>query len=707
MPLLSLTSTIFPHFPSLSFLPNTRLLPSSTPRLARLSLRAKITETDKGEPSNGVASSSSSILWFKHDLRVDDHPGLIAAASNSQSLLPLYVFDHRILSRFSDEMQEMVLFAVEDLRKSLKELGLDLMIRFGSAENVIQELVKEVKATNVYAEEEVEYDVRVIMDVVRETLETVYSEGRSARLVLWQNPLYDIKTLKDLPASHDDFQKLQFSITSPAPPPTLPSAKLELDWGPLPTFDVLKEFMNKNGCNPQKGWNLIKEMSAESILQKKLRKPDKSNRNDLSVRRTPRKQVDKSAFVTQKGNIVGGGTNTVLNALAAYLRYLEGTARDDWQEVHEQVRNAETRDGASFTALFGPALCLGIISRRRVHYEAITYEKDRNAGFLSPFGYSAVTIGAAADAVCSMEWYWLMCLKSLASYDGRYSIQIWRWKGHLIQYTVFGHEGPAILLVHGFGAFLEHYRDNIYGIAEGGNRVWALTILGFGKSEKPNTVYTEVMWAELLRDFIVEVVGEPVHLVGNSIGGYIVAIAACLWHALVKSVVLINSAGNVIPGYSFVPFTKERQTSGASWLGARLLLFFLRLRLKDIMKSYYPTKPERVDDWLVNEMLRASYDPGVPVVLESIFSFNLSIPLNFLLEGIEEKVLIIQGMKDPISDSKSKLAMLKEHCAGVAIKELDAGHCPHDELPEDVNSMICEWVASVQSKLPAESLSQI
>lgn len=29
-------------------------------------------------------------------------------------------------------------------------------------------------------------------------------------------------------------------------------------------------------------------------------------------------------------------------------------------------------------------------------------------------------------------------------------------------------------------------------------------------------------------------------------------------------------------------------------------------------------------------------------------------------------------MKDPLSDSKSKLAMLKEHCDGVVIKELDA-----------------------------------
>lgn len=89
----------------------------------------------------------------------------------------------------------------------------------------------------------------------------------------------------------------------------------------------------------------------------------------------------------------------------------------------------------------------------------------------------------------------------------------------LFQYTVVGCDGPATLLVHGFGAFLEHYRDNIHGIAEGGKQVWAVTMLGFGRSEKPNIVYSEEMWAEFVRDFIVEVVGRPVHLVGNSIGG--------------------------------------------------------------------------------------------------------------------------------------------------------------------------------------------
>lgn len=89
----------------------------------------------------------------------------------------------------------------------------------------------------------------------------------------------------------------------------------------------------------------------------------------------------------------------------------------------------------------------------------------------------------------------------------------------LFQYTVAGNEGPAVLLVHGFGAFLDHYRDNVDNIVNCKSRVWTITILGFGKSEKPNIIYTELLWAELLRDFMIEVVGEPAHCVGNSIGG--------------------------------------------------------------------------------------------------------------------------------------------------------------------------------------------
>lgn len=41
-------------------------------------------------------------------------------------------------------MFQLLVFAVKDLKKSLRDQGSDLMIRIGSAENVIQELVEEV-----------------------------------------------------------------------------------------------------------------------------------------------------------------------------------------------------------------------------------------------------------------------------------------------------------------------------------------------------------------------------------------------------------------------------------------------------------------------------------------------------------------------------------------------------------------------------------
>ncbi|XP_038685375.1 uncharacterized protein LOC119985219 isoform X2 [Tripterygium wilfordii] len=613
------------------------------PRRTRCSCSLSAPVTRGNAKKNG-----SIILWFKQDLRIDDHPGLVAA-SDYQAVVPLYVFDRRILSRYSDEMLELLLFALRDLRKSLQEQGSNLMIRFGRAESVIQELLKEVEATHIFSEEEVDYHLCEVIYLVEHMLATIPTPERSPRKIFWQTPFYDIKNVKDMTESYEEFVKLQLPITSCLQPPVLPGASTDLDWGSLPTFDDLKEFMVQNKCHSRESWALIKETSAQSALRRKLSKFEGTYQNNSNLMKTKGSPLGGSVFVTQNPYVVGPGTNAVLNALAAYLRYLEGTARYDWQEVHDRLRTVETRDGASFAALFGRALHLGTVSRRRVYYEAIKYERERNAGFLSPFGYSAATVAAAVDAVCSMEWYWLLAQKSQIDH-GAYSIRIWRWNGHLIQYTSVGHEGPAILLVHGFGAFLEHYRDNINSISE----------------------------------------------------GYFVSIVACLWPVLAKSLVLINSAGNIIPQYTSLQFSEERRTSGMVWLGARILLFYLRLNIKSIVKNCYPTKAERADDWLTNAMLRASHDPGVLVVLESIFSFNLSLPLNFLLKEFEERVLIIQGTKDPISDSKSELALIKEHCPGIIIKELDAGHCPHDEQPEQVNLIICEWVMSAESKILAE-----
>ncbi|XP_039796131.1 uncharacterized protein LOC120661352 isoform X2 [Panicum virgatum] len=617
-------------------------------------------------------------------------------------------------------MLELLLFALKDLKMALKSQESDLLIGLGNAEDVVLKLVNEVQAGLIFTEEEVEYRVRNVLANVESSLSNgSFSWGSPPKIVAWSAPLYDYKNLEEVSTSYDQFLKKKLPMATPLAATALPALNLELDTGFLPTLEELKGFL-KDSRTPEDTWVPLKNTSARSILKGtvSLRKI-KSNTtlstssNGENIEDIPMdsgasgRRIVNSMFASENSLEVRGGTDITLDALAAYLRYLEGTGNASWQELHDKVRLAETRDGASFYTLFGPAIQLGVISRRKAYSDTIQYEKDRNAGFLSPFGYSTPTVKAAVDAICSMEWYWLLASKSQVSVEGNCPVRIWRWKGYLVQYTFVGNEGPAVLLVHGFGAFLEHFRDNIDNIADMGHRVWAITLVGFGKSEKPNVNYSELFWSELLRDFIIDVVREPVHLVGNSIGGYICAIAAGLWPSLAKSLVLLNSAGSVVPNYSFVPLSEERRTSWLSRLQAQLLLLFLRSRVEGILKEYYPTRTGRVDKPLVDQIIRASYDPGAVTVLESVFSFNLSIPLNFLFDSFGGKILVIQGMKDPLTKSEAFVTMLREHCSKVEIRELNAGHAPHDEVPDEVNTLLCEWTKQIEVKPALEKTKAI
>ena len=71
--------------------------------------------------------------------------------------------------------------------------------------------------------------------------------------------------------------------------------------------------------------------------------------------------------------------------------------------------------------------------------------------------------------------------------------ETWIWNGHKVQYAVQG-VGRPLLLIHGFGASIGHWRKNIPALAEGGYRVFALDLLGFGGSDKAPLNYTLELW---------------------------------------------------------------------------------------------------------------------------------------------------------------------------------------------------------------------
>ncbi|MBS0016975.1 MAG: alpha/beta fold hydrolase, partial [Arthrospira sp. SH-MAG29] len=62
--------------------------------------------------------------------------------------------------------------------------------------------------------------------------------------------------------------------------------------------------------------------------------------------------------------------------------------------------------------------------------------------------------------------------------------QTWLWKGFPVCYSAAGDTGPAVVLIHGFGASWGHWRKNIPVLANQ-CRVFAIDLLGFGGSAKP------------------------------------------------------------------------------------------------------------------------------------------------------------------------------------------------------------------------------
>ncbi len=65
-------------------------------------------------------------------------------------------------------------------------------------------------------------------------------------------------------------------------------------------------------------------------------------------------------------------------------------------------------------------------------------------------------------------------------------------------------------------------------------QVYAPTFPGYGRSEKQSLAYSQELWRDFLRDFVLEVVQRPVVVAGNSIGGFISASLAADYPSLVE-----------------------------------------------------------------------------------------------------------------------------------------------------------------------------
>jgi deoxyribodipyrimidine photo-lyase len=101
---------------------------------------------------------SAALVWFRRDLRVQDHAALHHALKMHRYVHCAFVFDTTILDPLPrrDRRVEFILRAVEEVAEALKELGGGLIVRHGDPLREIPRLAAELGAAAVYANRDYE-----------------------------------------------------------------------------------------------------------------------------------------------------------------------------------------------------------------------------------------------------------------------------------------------------------------------------------------------------------------------------------------------------------------------------------------------------------------------------------------------------------------------------------------------------------------------
>ena len=281
--------------------------------------------------------------------------------------------------------------------------------------------------------------------------------------------------------------------------------------------------------------------------------------------------------------------------------------------------------------------------------------------------------------------------------------EYWQWQGFAIRYQSAGTQGSPILLVHGFGAAIEHWRKNIPALA-GANRVYAIDLIGFGKSAKPQPnhpiAYTFETWGKQVIAFCQEIIGEPAFLVGNSIGCVVTLQTAVMATDWVRGVAMLDCSLRMLHDRKRVKlpwyqrFTVPLLQKMLAYKAIGHFFFDQVARPQTVRKILLQAygRSTAVTDELVNYLLEPAYDPGAADVFLAFVGYSQGPLPEDLLPQLTCPVLMLWGTDDPWEPINLGRKLSQFPAVEDFIPLDGVGHCPQDEAPEQVNPILLDWI---------------
>jgi pimeloyl-ACP methyl ester carboxylesterase len=272
-------------------------------------------------------------------------------------------------------------------------------------------------------------------------------------------------------------------------------------------------------------------------------------------------------------------------------------------------------------------------------------------------------------------------------------------------------DGPPLLLVHGIGAGNSSYEwKEVWNALTEKYTVYALDLLGFGKSDKPQMAYTAEKYIALLDDFCRRVIkvgdgrGECDVIATSLSAAYIIALSD-RDPSLFRRLVLVCPTG--IEELATPPSGRAeigRTVLSAPVLGTTIYnAIASKAGIRNYMTSRMYAKPESATDERVEEYHTSAHQPGGENALPSFLSGSLNICVSEEWKRIVDLPLLVwgqQAVETPVEQVEPFL--LANPNAKLEVIP-DAGMLPHVEQPEAFLAAVRPFLADTTGDVPFAS----
>jgi pimeloyl-ACP methyl ester carboxylesterase len=268
-------------------------------------------------------------------------------------------------------------------------------------------------------------------------------------------------------------------------------------------------------------------------------------------------------------------------------------------------------------------------------------------------------------------------------------------------------DGPLVVLVHGLGGSHLNW-DLIAPLLTPHARVLALDLPGFGRSEPGDRRATVQANVAVLDRFLREVAGEPVVLVGNSMGGMISLLETAAAPEFVRGLVLLDPAvpgprptldplvalmftAYALPGVGERHLRARRRRTGAQ----AQVVEMLRLCGVD-PAAVPPSLLDRSAALLEQRQDVAGMDRAFLAAARSLLRVLLD-PRAYrrAMAEVEVPVLLLHGDRDRLVPVQNARDVARRNPGWRYLELSGVGHVPQLQVPERVAADVLAWLAEL------------